>query len=226
MFSWGFLALSAVLGMFVGAAEIVSRYRDEPLFAMLSRSGFAYLALNGGVAAFAYFLLVTYGQSLLPAVTNDLLLTALAAGFGSMLVMRSKLLSFKTEAGEDFAVGLDAVISAFLSAIDRGVDRSRSPRRQDLVFKAAIEINDPYKALDFLSYSLASFQNLSDSEKASLNATIEAVRQQDDVDPKLKLMAVLFGFLNISGERNFETLVAHLKDYANSSQSDDRPPSQ
>jgi hypothetical protein len=87
-----------------------------------------------------------------------------------MIVMRSKLFNFKTEKGEEYAVGPDAVVSTFLASVDRKIDRGRSLRRQQIVFEKTALITDPGRVPDFLRTSLASYQNLSGAEKADLDA--------------------------------------------------------
>lgn len=210
-----FPALSAIFGVLVGAAEIVARYRDEPFAATFSKPGSYYLALNGVISLAAYFLLLAYKESIFPSLTTDPLMRSIVAGFGSMVVMRSKLFSFKTEGGEDYSVGPDAVISTFLTSIDRKIDRYRASERQKLVYEEIdrININELSKASEFLKSCLASYQNLSDAEKKELSDVIELIEKQTTLDPKLRLMAIGFGFLNISGDTNFKELMKQLKAY-------------
>src|SRR5215207_8032182 len=85
-----FVLLAAALGVAVGASELVSRYRDEPVQALLSPSAFAYLSLNAVVSACVYGLLTRYSQALVPALADDPLMRSIAAGFGAMALLRSK----------------------------------------------------------------------------------------------------------------------------------------
>lgn len=210
--SFVFLMLSMLFGALVGAAEVMARYRDEPFAATFSWPGLSYLALNGFISAAAYGLLVYYKGEIFPGLGEDGLLTSIVAGFGSMVVMRSKLFNFKTEGGEEYAIGPDAVTSTFLKSVDRGIDRNRSSARQKLVYEEVRQIKDPSKAPEFLRISLASYQNLSDAEKKELNDILLKL-QAENLDPQLKLMAMGFGFLNIGGQRNFSELMKQLKKY-------------
>ena len=206
-----YLLVSMFFGVLVGAAEVVSRYRDEPFLAILSKPGLCYLTLNALFSGAAYGLLVNYKQ-VYPSVGNDLLLASIVSGFGAMVVMRSKLFSFRTEAGEEYAIGPDAVLSIFLRSVDRSIDRGRSSRRQNLVYDEVRRIKDPSKASDFLRVSLASYQNLSVAEKTELNQVILKI-EAENLSPQLKLMAMGFGFLNIGGEKNFRELIRQLRNY-------------
>ncbi len=210
----GWLILSIAFGFSVGAAELLGRYRDEPQLAVASGPGFAYLLLNGLIAGLAYGLLVHYSDKIFTGLQNDRLLTSIVAGFGSMLVMRSKFFSFKTEGGETFAVGPDAVLSTYLRSVDRRIDRNRSAPRQKLVYDSVKTIRNPSLAASFLITSLASYQNLSDTEKATLSDIIQKVQGQADLPPQLKLMAICFGLLNVAGESNFKSLMEQLKEYS------------
>ena len=210
----GWLLLSIAFGVSVGAAELLGRYRDEPQLAVASGPGFAYLLLNGLISGIAYGLLIHYNDKIFSGLQNDRLLTSIVAGFGSMLVMRSKLFSFKTEGGETFAVGPDAVLSTFLRSVDRRIDRNRSAPRQKLVYDSVKTIRNPSLAANFLITSLASYQNLSDSEKATLSDIIKKVQGQADLPPQLKLMAICYGLLNVAGESNFKSLMEQLKEYS------------
>jgi hypothetical protein len=210
----GWLILSIAFGVSVGAAELLGRYRDEPRLAVASGPGFWYLLLNGLISGIAYGLLVHYNDKIFVGLQNDRLLTSIVAGFGSMLVMRSKLFSFKTEGGETFAVGPDAVLSTFLRSVDRRIDRNRSAPRQKLVYDSVKTLRNPSLAASFIITSLASYQNLSDSEKATLSDIIQKVQGQADLPPQLKLMAICFGLLNVAGESNFKSLMEQLKEYS------------
>ncbi len=109
---------------------------------------------------------------------------SLVAGFGAMIVMRSKLFNFKTQSGEEFAIGPDAVLSTFLSSVDRNIDRNRSRRRQRIVIDSSAQIADPISAPAFLRTSLASYQNLSAAEKKDVDDVIHGVIGNKDLAVK------------------------------------------
>ncbi len=214
---WYFWA-AVFFGMLVGASEIISRYRDEPGAALFSLPGLVYLAINGFLSGAAFGLLRYYRESLFPTIKDDLLMTSIIAGFGAMVVMRSKIFSFKTSGGEEFAVGPDAVITIFLRSVDRAIDRWRSINRQRLVFRSTQNLAYSPSVTDFFKGSLAAYQNLSEDEKSVLKGIIEEVAQRATLDPQLKLMAMAFGFLNISGEGNFTELMADLRAFLSQQQ--------
>jgi hypothetical protein len=151
--------------------------------------------VNGLVAALAYGLLVRYPTHLLPSVANDPLLSALAAGFGAMVLLRSKLFIFRSEDGKEYPIGPSIVIETLLRVLDRKIDRLRASERQRRVFERMKDIADFEAAAGYLEASLLSFQNLSEEEKKEIAAVIEQYRQATDWAPSLRTMAVGFAFL-------------------------------
>jgi hypothetical protein len=208
----GYVVFTGALGALVGASELVSRYRDEPVLALRSTAAFMYMALNATAAASAYGLLTTYADFIIPDLAQDQLLTSIVAGFGAMAILRSKFFTLRTETGEDISVGPDAAISAFLNAADRGVDRARATQRLRLAFNRSSEIPPQMGATDFFQISLAAFQNVSDEDKARVTATIDKVAQSA-YPPELQLQAICYAIMGVTGERNFNTMMDNLRSF-------------
>src|SRR6185295_14054321 len=124
---WRAFVLAFVCGCSVGVAEIVSRYRDEPLQAFLSPFGLIYALLNGSMSLAALLLVFKY-PNVFPTVAKDGLAAALAAGFGAAVVMRSKIAVIKGSDDKDISIGPDFVIRILLRAVDTNVDRFRAER--------------------------------------------------------------------------------------------------
>ncbi|MDX6496999.1 MAG: hypothetical protein QOG23_259 [Blastocatellia bacterium] len=206
-----YLFLCACFGASVGAAEILSRYKDEPFIAIMSPPGLRYMGLNAGMSLAAFYILYHFRQTI---KVEDPLTISVIAGFGAMVVMRSKIFNFKTDKGETYAVGPDAVLSTFLTSVDRQIDRYRASRRQDLVYEETQSVIDPQSAPEFLKTFLVSYQNLSNDERAFVDSEIKRIYEGTDFkSPRLKFMVIAFGFLNIMGEKNFKALVDQLKKY-------------
>jgi hypothetical protein len=204
--------LALTLGSTVGASEVVSRYRDEPVRAILSNAGLMYLGLNGVVSALTYGLLTRYSSSFAQGLQGDRVMTAMVAGFGAMAVLRSKFFTIRTPKGEDISVGPDAAVSAILEAADRGVDRSRASRRLSLVYRAARRITDAKVGAEFFQISLAAFQNLDATEKAEVIAVIDEILETD-YPPELQIEAMCYVVLRLTGELNFNDIMANLQDF-------------
>lgn len=205
--------LSAALGATVGASEIVSRYRDEPMQALTSSPASIYMLMNATVSALTYGLLTKYAETVIPSLTDDPLMRSIVAGFGAMAILRTKFFTLRTEGGEEVAIGPDAAVTAFLNAADRGIDRIRASRRLALVSEEAEKTSRPEAGADFLQISLAAFQNLSSEEKTELTEIIEDMKTAP-FSAGLKLRAIAYGLLNVTGERNFQRVMEGLRAYA------------
>jgi hypothetical protein len=208
---WG-VVLSAAFGGATGASEIISRYRDEPLSAVVNKYGLIYLILNALLGAAAFGLLTHYADQLLPATKSDWLLRAIMSGFGAMVIVRSKLFIFHSEDGKDYPIGPAIVIETFLRMLDRKIDRYRASRRQQRVFTAMSSVLDFERSADYLTASLLSFQNLSPEEKAGIAKVIEDYKEVE-WPAALKSAALGMAFLTIAGEDNFDQVMVSLKSY-------------
>jgi hypothetical protein len=206
------LAFSAIFGAATGASEIISRYRDEPVRAIVNLFGLTYLLANGVLSLIAFGVLSRYSSQILPGIAQDWLLQAIVAGFGAMTIVRSKLFIFRAEDGKEYPIGPSIVIETFLRMLDRKIDRYRAARRQALVTDCMQEITDFHAAADYLAASLLSFQNLTQDEKASITSVVEQYKKTN-WHPRLQVMAIGFAFLTIAGEENFDQVIKSLRSY-------------
>lgn len=215
---WGSI-LSAIFGAGTGGAEIISRYRDEPVSAVFNKFGLNYIALNAGLAAISFGVLTRYTR-LMPAgipkeYQDDWILRAILAGFGAMVVVRSKLFIYHSDDGKDYPIGPAIVIETFLKMLDRKIDRYRASKRQQRVFAATVAISDFDHSAEYLTASLLSFQNLTQEEKAGITSVIEQYKAYP-WPPQLKSAALGMAFLTIAGEDNFDQVMISLQKYLTS----------
>lgn len=204
-------ALCFVLGAATGFTEIVTRYRDEPLRAAFNRFGLSYMVINGLLSLIALGLLLRY-PGLFPKVAGDELMAALVAGAAAMALVRSKLFTFRTDAGADIPIGPAVLVDTLLRVFDRKIDRWRSTRRQGLVLAQLADFDDFEFAARYILSSLLSFQNLSQAEKTEIAEVIEQYRAGfKDWPPILKTMAAGYALLDIAGEENFKQVIDGMK---------------
>jgi len=203
--------LTAFFGCLLGASEIISRYRDEPLKAVFNVYGATYLVTNASVSLAAFMLLARYHDKLLPAAIRheDGILMAFFAGFGAMIVLRSKLFLYHSIDGKEIPIGPDLVADRLLKVIDRKIDRQRAAAREQLVFDLMRKYTRFGVTSEFFQISLGSFQNLSDEEKVEYKEKAERLAQLPLFEA-LKIMALGFLFLDLSGEANLRDVCAIL----------------
>jgi len=202
-----------LFGGLVGLSEIASRYRDEPLKAVVSPYGMIYCLLNGYISILAFFIVIRF-PNLFGSVSQSEFLAALTAGFGSTVVMRSRLAIIKNADGKEESVGPDYVIKIILQIIDTNIDRWRAVRRQKILGDNLAKIKslgDFPTAWRYLSASLFAFQNLDDARKKTLADTYNDYQAQGVVPDDIKRLGLGFIFLTLVGESNFSAVIENAK---------------
>ncbi len=210
---WRASLLAFLCGMLVGATEIISRYRDEPLHACRSPYGLIYVFLNGALSLIALMILYRYPAKF-AAVAGDGLLAAIAAGFGAAAVMRAKVAVIKGADEKDISIGPDFVIRILLRTVDKNVDRFRAERRQAIIVRALEQmrlLGSFRMASEYLMASLMAFQNLDDDLKQQMRAAFDDYEKK--VLPEdLKYLAMGFVFLTVVGEAHFSAVLKNAVD--------------
>jgi hypothetical protein len=205
-----------VFGTSVGLSEIVSRYRDEPLRAVGTPFGLIYVFVNGMLAVFALFVITRYPEKFgftagqpVPAF-----LSALLAGFGSMAVMRTRLMVLKGADNKDISIGPDLVIKTLLQMVDQYVDRDRAAKRLRIVTAnlgnlkiLAVKLRSFRAVADYLLASLFAFQNLDEERKKQLQDIFSEYDNKPQVPDDIKYLAMGFVFLTVVGEKQFADLL-------------------
>lgn len=215
------LIAAFAFGGLVGLAEIASRYRDEPLKAVGSPFGLVYLFLNGYFSLLA-FLIVMKFPGPFGDVPKNMFLAALLAGFGSSVVMRSRIAVVKTPDGKEESIGPDYVLKIILRTIDLNIDRWRAVRRQAIVrtnLEGIKALGDFQTAWRYLLASLLAFQNLDDAQKKTLSDTYNDYQAQKDVPDPIKQLALGFIFLTLVGEAHFSDVLTNAQNLSSISQS-------
>lgn len=208
------------IGALVGSAELISRYRDNPGAALSSRPGLLFIALNGIASILALYLMRHFKLAGVdPSKPDqDLVLQALLAGTGAMVVIRSKLFTIRQPGGNDVSFGPAFAVDTFLSSINREVDRRRVPDRNRRVAQRAHALRHcSFKeAAPFLTSALAAFQDMDEDDAKRLRdefislASDEAYAAYTD---EVKFYLVGFDILTVFGEKAFDSLFDSLTDY-------------
>src|SRR5438477_257585 len=123
------LTVALLVGVLVGAAEIVSRYRDSPKDALLNLPAGLYLALNGLASIVALLLVWAFGVTFgLPEGDRLRWTRVLVAGVSAMTFFRTSLFFVKV-GSQEFGVGPAGFIQILLAATDRAIDRRQGRDR-------------------------------------------------------------------------------------------------
>jgi hypothetical protein len=166
------LIVVVVLGILVGLAELVSRYRDAPQSVLYKPPALLYLALNGAASGLALALIRAYGWTFGVAAGAARWTQLLVAGVGAMALFRTSL--FTVRAGDrDIGIGPAAFLQIFREAADRGVDRLRARARSLEVGKLMDGIDYGKASKGLIPYCLALMQNVSDEEQKKLAQAVK-----------------------------------------------------
>ena len=212
---WPDYAAVALLGILIGVGELVSRYRDEPLRALLARQGGAvpallYLAINAVASLAALKLIHVFGWNFGGDSTqaNTRYTQVLVAGFGAMAFFRSSLFILRV-GGQDVGVGPSSVLQIILDAADRAVDRRRARGRSDEISQLMREVSFE-KAKEVLpAYCLALMQNLAPEDQVELGNQVRALGPST-MDDQMKALLLGLALLNFVGIDVLEAAVKAL----------------
>jgi hypothetical protein len=183
-----------LLGVVTAFAEIIGKFRDEPMKSLQTPQAVLYHVLNGAISAFAlkiYFL--TFGEA---TTQVDQIKAVMTAGFGAMLLMRSKFFNAKV-GDQDISFGPEQIIKVFLSFMERAIDRVRAQSRVDFV-------RDKFAHLDFAvvrpycETMLNAAQVLDD--RPDLVEALDKLAASSDLDAQLKSYRLGFLLLDRMGE--------------------------
>lgn len=183
-------AIAGGLAGLVGLAELVTRYRSDPIFALQLPLAWLYVGLNVATGAAALLIVRAFGWDF-GQTSNVELWRIMVAGFGATAFFRSSL--FVTKVGEtEVNVGPSQVLKSLLDTFDRGIDRECARRLSQVTSPSLIGKLDPDRVMSTLPVlCIALMQNFPPSDQAMLAADIGKVRDDGAIKPKAKMNAVI-----------------------------------
>lgn len=203
----------AALGLLIGAAELISRYRDEPLRAIASVAAFTYVLINVLAALAALYVIDAFDWRFGVAADagEGVLRTTqvLVGGFGAMTLFRSAL--FNVRVGEsDVGIGPSGVLQVLLDAADRAVDRNRAAPRAVEVAKLVGSVSFD-KAHDLLpAFCFALMQNLPPATQEAAANEIKALANSG-ISDRGKSLIMGLTLMNVVGEDVLKAAVDALR---------------
>jgi len=204
-----------IIGAFVGIAELLSRYRDEPFKVLFSAPGLFYLLVNACASVFALFMIDAFewrfgidedsSQDALRAVQ------VLCGGFGAIALFRSALFTIRID-GNDVNVGPNAFLQIMLSACDRAVDRNRASSRAAKVVKIMKGLDFDQVKTDLPVLCFGFMQNLEKTTQETVAAEILALDEDVEMKNEVKLVPLGLSLMNVVGENVLQAAVDALKE--------------
>jgi hypothetical protein len=200
-----------LIGALVGGVELLGRYRHAPVRALLTVSGGSYMLINIAASWAAYYMIREF--KIFDNLTTAKELThVLAAGFGSLVFMRSSL--FKVRIGDsDIGIGPAAVLDTVLLVADRGVDRREAVSRAQDVTALVAQVNDPRLIAKMLTkYSLALMQNVDEKTSQDLGDAVGKIMSDTEIPDAIKMDIVALRLGVVVGPDVLEAAVDALGD--------------
>lgn len=188
------------LGMGTAFAEIIGKFRDEPLQSVRTSYAILYHIFNGIIAVCALCVLEMFTERSPDA--GDQLKKVLVAGLGAMLIMRSKLFNIKI-ADQDVSFGPEQIIKIFLSYMEEAIDRIRATERLELVNREVdIFQHDRFNELaDYVIAKMASAQTRTMQQKTDFEHKLKEICSSDGPEGvRNKCFSICFELLNAMGE--------------------------
>jgi len=213
----GYLGVT-LLGVLLGACELIPRYKDAPFRVLRLPVAQSYLALNGAVALVAYVLANQFGWTVHLSGSgadgpSSTLATVLASGLGAMMLLRSAVIKIPGSDNEQ-SVGLAALVEILLRALDRQIDRENAVRRGAVVQTLRARI--PWTLPEFVfvefgralvSRCLSLMQTVTDEEQEQLADLLTLLDGDPQLDEAARIDGLLWGLLDLAGGDLLETAV-------------------
>jgi len=202
---WGWLDWVAValLGGVVGAGELASRYKDDPMAAIRTWPAIFYIAINSAASVAALGLIHA-----MSSFKDSRWTQILMAGISAMAFFRTSL--FVVRAGDrDVGVGPSGFLQIFLSAADRAVDRGRAAVRSAAVAKAMKDIDFTKASKALPMFCLGLMQNVAPEDQQKLKQAVEDLGKSD-AEPSVKSLLLGLELMNVVGKDVLTTAVTSL----------------
>ena len=183
-----------ILGMATAFAEIISKFRDEPIKTLELPHALLYHLLNGAIAAFALKIIVVFAGPERIANGPEQFKSVVAAGLGSMLIMRSKLFNIKQLGGEDIAFGPEQIVKIYFRFMEAAIDRVRARDRIEFVKKNLGNIN-PAKVFEYSETMLLASQALEEKARQECIQGIQELHTGNLATLSAKVRSYRLGFL-------------------------------
>ena len=202
----GYCGMTFAIGCLTGLAEILPRYRDEPLKAAGSRAGFFYWAFNGVISYLAFLIVFAFFADRFGLIEagkfNHVALLKVSAltGFGAMALARSKLFQVSLPNGQQVSAGPAHVLDVLFNMTDGYIAKYRMTKRVALVEKHFKDVDFEKLRHRMLTLAQRAHQSVSVADQVELGRVMAliAAEQMPSNEKSLRAGYVL---LDHVGER-------------------------
>lgn len=176
---------------------MVSRYRDAPQTAVVTRPALLYISLNLAASVIALAFVRAFGWTFGATGPNLRWTQVLVAGIGAMALFRTSL--FTVRAGDrDIGVGPGSFLQTLREAADREVDRVRAHARGETVAKLMQGVDFQRAVQVLVPYCLALMQNVPEEEQKKLSNGVKTLTE-GQTEGTIKVRMLGLHLLNVVG---------------------------
>ncbi len=191
-----------MLGFLFSAAELFSKFKDEPFLILTYKTAWFYCVFNMIISGITFYLMQCtefFGKP-----SADVFNAAFIAGLGSPVILRSKFLKININ-GKEAAIGPEIIINIFLETLEKQIDRSRAIVRKKLVEDIMLDI-DFSKACNYAVTTMIASSQL-DSPEAVKTIMEEAEKiTSSPISDEEKSLALGYLLLDMMGEAFLKSL--------------------
>ncbi|RKS79006.1 hypothetical protein BZB76_0444 [Actinomadura pelletieri DSM 43383] len=203
--------LAALIGGAIGLAELVARYRDKPVAALLSPGGLLFVFVNASASIVALIAVTASGWTFgLPETTPPqslMVVRVIAAGLGSAAVLR---MSFAPAQGRAAGAGPISLLNGILRVADGELERKRALSRLSHNDLSGLSFERDHAALAELCCHLMREFDLSEAQR--LGGLAAELSHRDDLTDADKLDCWGLELTRLVGERALRQAARRLRD--------------
>jgi hypothetical protein len=145
--TWLAYLVAALVAALVGVADILTRYKENPLVALWTGAALAYVLANAFFGALALWLAFVLNVVSLPAgqagpgaTPIDHIRSGLIAGFGAIFILRG--VAFKLAVGGNSSdVGPSTIVDSLLATFDQSIDRTVAMQKDRAIRALMAEVS-------------------------------------------------------------------------------------
>ncbi|WP_067449866.1 hypothetical protein [Actinomadura macra] len=203
--------LAALIGGAIGATELVARYRDKPVAALLSPGGLLFVFVNTSASVVALIAVTASGWTFgLPETmppTSFVVVRVMAAGIGSAAILRMSFAPAQTRA---IGTGPIALLNGILRIADGELERKRALSRLSHNDLSGLSFERDHAALAELCCHLMREFDLAEAQR--LGGLAAELSHRDDLTDADKLDCWGLELTRLVGERALRQAARRLRD--------------
>lgn len=201
-----------LIGALVAVGELASRYKDDPVRAIVSLPAGVYIAVNGLASVGALALAHTFDWTFGASGGQIRVIQVMIAGFGAIALFRTSLFNV-TVADQVIGVGPSVLLNVILTTADRAVDRGRALDRSKMVTEIMKGISFDKSADSIRLFCVGLMQNALPAEKDAIAQTISNLRDPLNNNVPDQIKSYIFGLslLGLVGEKVLRDAIQRLR---------------